>query len=151
MFSVVCVRLSFHIGAREGVPPYSEASCNYHPQTKLREGNAFTPVCHSVHRGKVYINGKTLSPLGRHPPSGQTSPEMATEAGGAHPTGVQSCFHVISYNFFFFLSHRYYAKSHIFAQLINVHLTLIIGGSYNYLLGLKPGSAQNFGNFPHAG
>ena len=103
MFSVVCVRLSFHIGAREGVPPYSEASCNYHPQTKLREGNVFTPVCHSVHRGKVYTPGKTLSPLGRHPPSGQTPPpEMATEAGGAHPTGVQSCFHVISYNFFSF-------------------------------------------------
>ena len=74
MFSVVCVRLSFHIGAREGVPPYSEASCNYHPQTKMREGNVFTSVCHSVHRGKVYTPGKTLSPLGRHPPSGQTPP-----------------------------------------------------------------------------
>ena len=25
----------------------------YHPQTKLREGNVFTPGCHSVHRGGV--------------------------------------------------------------------------------------------------
>ena len=24
---------------------------NYHPQTKLREGSVFTPVCDSVHRG----------------------------------------------------------------------------------------------------
>ena len=28
----------------------------YLPQTKLREGNAFTPVCHSVHGGVVLPN-----------------------------------------------------------------------------------------------
>ena len=27
----------------------------YHPQTKLREGNVFTPVCDSVHRGRGCI------------------------------------------------------------------------------------------------
>ena len=32
------------------------------PATKLRQGNVFTPVCHSVHRESVY-----QPPLGRHP------------------------------------------------------------------------------------
>ena len=34
----------------------------YRPQTKLRQGNVFTPVCHSVHKGGFC-----------HPP-GQTPP-----------------------------------------------------------------------------
>ena len=37
-------------------------------------------VSHSVHRG-------SLSPPCRHP----HPPEMATEAGGTHPTGMHSC------------------------------------------------------------
>ena len=37
------------------------------PAMKLQQGNVFTPVCHSVHRGV------SVTPLGRHPP-GQTSP-----------------------------------------------------------------------------
>ena len=43
------------------------------PTTKLRQGNVFTPVCHSVHRGV------SATPLGRHIP-GQTPP-------GRHPMG----------------------------------------------------------------
>ena len=31
--------------------PVSHAFCNYRPQTKFREGNVFTPVCHSTHLG----------------------------------------------------------------------------------------------------
>ena len=27
----------------------------YRPKTKLPEGNVFTPVCHSVHRGRVSL------------------------------------------------------------------------------------------------
>ena len=27
------------------------------PATKLRQGNVFTPVCHSVHRGEVSVQG----------------------------------------------------------------------------------------------
>ena len=30
---------------------YFDSLLNYRPQTKVREGNVFTPVCHSVHRG----------------------------------------------------------------------------------------------------
>ena len=32
----------------------------YHPQTKLREGNVFTPVCDSVHRGSSIQGGLCL-------------------------------------------------------------------------------------------
>ena len=35
-----------------------EVKTLYHPQTKFPEGNAFTLVCHSVHRGEE------VSPLG---------------------------------------------------------------------------------------
>ena len=52
---------------------------SYRPQTKLRKGTVFTPVCDSVHRG-AYTPG-------RQPP-----PEMATAADGMHPTGIHSCF-----------------------------------------------------------
>ena len=31
------------------------------PATKLRQGNAFTPVCHSVHRGGVYLWSRGVS------------------------------------------------------------------------------------------
>ena len=58
------------------------------PATKLRQGNVFTPVCHSVHRGCLTDTpGQTAPPpwqtaLGRHPldrprrqtPPGQTVP-----------------------------------------------------------------------------
>ena len=32
---------------------FSPAANHYRPQTKLREGYIFTPVCNSVHRGGV--------------------------------------------------------------------------------------------------
>ena len=35
----------------------------YHPRTKLRQGNVFTPVCNSVHRGRgVCISQHALGP-----------------------------------------------------------------------------------------
>ena len=81
----------------------------YRPKTKLREGNVFTPVCHSVHRaGGVYLSacwdthtpGQT--PLGKHPtgqthtpgrtrPPGRHPPPAVTAADGTHPTGMHSC------------------------------------------------------------
>ena len=71
---------------------------------KLRQGNVFTPVCHSVHRGGVGVclgswqtpthpMADTLlgkHPLGRHPP-GQTPPWANTPWAdtllGRHPPG----------------------------------------------------------------
>ena len=45
----------------------------YRPQTNLRKGNVFTPVCDSVHRGGVH-------PPGRHrpPPDGHCSGRYAS-------------------------------------------------------------------------
>ena len=80
--------------------PTGMRSCcpsDYHPQMKLREGNVFTPVCDSVHRGMVCIPAGVVSAWGwppgtpGHPSPGQTPPETATEAGGTHPTGMHSC------------------------------------------------------------
>ena len=66
----------------------------YRPQTKLRKGNVFTPVCQlfcsrgevsaSVHAGIPPWAG--TPPLGRHPPV-----QTATAADGTHPTGMHSC------------------------------------------------------------
>ena len=92
----------------------------YRPQTKLREGNIFTPVCHSV-RGEVSGSGSggggvpmglgvhtpwphplhTHIPLGHpldrqthrqtHTNGTHTPPHYGQQAGGTHPTGMFSC------------------------------------------------------------
>ena len=75
------------------------------PATKLWQGNVFTPVCHSVHmKGGLphtplgWPPGQTPpwagTPPSRHP--GQTPPAQCMlgygqQAGGTHPTGMQSC------------------------------------------------------------
>ena len=90
---------------------------NFHV-TFAVQGNVFTPVCHSVHRGRgcladtpqadipprqtppradTPILGRPpeQTPLpGRHPsPPGRHPclPETATAADGTHPTGMHSC------------------------------------------------------------
>ena len=75
----------------------------YRPQTKLREGNLFTPVCQSfcsqgdVH-GRRSVHGRgcawqgTCVAGGGMRGGGVWAGEMATEAGGTHPTGMHSCY-----------------------------------------------------------
>ena len=86
--------------------------------TSLRQGNVFTSVCHSVHRGCLGGHppradtslgrqppGQTHrvdTPLGRQPPGqtplpGQTllAQQTATAADGTHPTGMHSCLMLI--------------------------------------------------------
>ena len=73
--------------------------CYYRPQTKLREGNVFTGVCDSVHRGgRCLVPGGVWSRgvpgPGGSGPGGclvETPPRTATAAGGTHPTGMHSC------------------------------------------------------------
>ena len=70
--------------------PFVSFSSFYRPQTKLRKGNLFTPVCDSVHGrrgislnpGAVY-NPTRQTPQGRHllPPSADT-PQTATPDDG---------------------------------------------------------------------
>ena len=63
------------VSSEKGDIPYTVTN-DYRPQTKLREGNVFKPVCHSVHRGRVSACGfggclplgpGVHPPLGRHP------------------------------------------------------------------------------------
>ena len=56
----------------------------YRPQTKLRKGYVFTPVCHSVHGGMsapVHA-GIHTSPV--HTPPGQTPPKSRHPLGSRH-------------------------------------------------------------------
>ena len=63
---------------------------HYHPQTKLRKGSDFTPVCDSVRRGvEVCTPSSAQTPL-NPPPSPLAG--IATEAGTTHPTGMHYCF-----------------------------------------------------------
>ena len=39
---------------------------HYRPQTKLREGNVFTPVCESVHRGVSVLGDLCTVKSGRY-------------------------------------------------------------------------------------
>ena len=61
----------------------------------LGQGNVFTPVCHSVHRGvciRGVHGGGGLHPggLGRPPAPSETT-GYGHRLGGTHPTGMRSC------------------------------------------------------------
>ena len=70
---------------------------------KLREGNVFTPVCHSVHRGS-WLPSMHHRPYDQHPggsayaPAGGPHPGVGVEqthagtrkVGGTHSTGILS-------------------------------------------------------------
>ena len=61
--------------------------CSLPSATKLRQGNVFTRVCHSVHGGCLPQCMLGYTPLGRHPPCrspGQTPPGQ-TPSLGRHP------------------------------------------------------------------
>ena len=72
------------------------------PTIKLGQGNIFTGVCDSVHRGglpQCMLGYHT--PRTRHPPPDQAGTPLPSgaehtgrygqQAGGMHPTGMQSC------------------------------------------------------------
>ena len=73
---------------------------HYRPQTKLREGNVFTGIYDSVHRGSLVPGvsglGGTCSGggyllRGSLVPGGDARWRWYA-AGGTHPTGLHSCF-----------------------------------------------------------
>ena len=65
--------------------------------TTLRQGNVFTPVCHSVHRGDL-PHPRADTPSCSDTPPGQTPPRQTPpaqcmlgygqQAGGTHRTGM---------------------------------------------------------------
>ena len=51
--------------------PFSlTTSTSYRPQRSCGQGNIFTPVCHSVHRGGVCLSACWDTPPSRHSPPG---------------------------------------------------------------------------------
>ena len=62
--------------------PVSHAYCNYSPQTKFREGNVFTPVCHSAHGGRHV----SKHAMGRGCFPGDVCQRMSSQ-GGCLPRG----------------------------------------------------------------
>ena len=91
----------------------------YRPQRSCGQGNIFTPVCHSVHRGgmseadhpppqeqtppqvrpPLVRPPRVRPPRVRHPPGADTTlpppeqtPAYGQRAAGTHPTGMQSCY-----------------------------------------------------------
>ena len=70
----------------------------YRPPTKLREGNVFTGVCHSVHGGRG-LGYQVLSRGGRVYPTPPPSPEewrLLWQSVRVHPTGILSCYRLSS-------------------------------------------------------
>ena len=93
---------------------------NLPPTTKLGQGNIFTGICDSVHRGRGSASVHSgippppqdqAPPRTRHPPGTRHTPRdqapprtrqaprraehtgrYGQRAGGMHPTGMQSCF-----------------------------------------------------------
>ena len=78
----------------------------YRSQTKLREGNVFTPVCHSVHRERGSTHPTDADPPiecrppGGRPPYADVPPSRYTwdstgysqQAGGTHPIRMHTCY-----------------------------------------------------------
>ena len=61
---------------------------NYWPQQSCGQGNIFTPVCHSVHRGSASVHAgipPTNPPEGR--PPGRQTPLGGRPPGSRHPLG----------------------------------------------------------------
>ena len=103
-----------------GMHPTGMQSC-YRPQQSCGQGNIFTPVCHSVHRGgrgsaSVHAGippreqtappradthppeqtphppEQTPHPPGADTPAGKQTPAYGLRAAGTHPTGMHFCF-----------------------------------------------------------
>ena len=79
---------------------YVEVPSFFPPVNEVCEGYVFTRVCHLVHRGGVCwdTTPRADTPRSRHPPPSEQVPPYAVhavrygqQAGGMHPTGMQSC------------------------------------------------------------
>ena len=79
------------------------------PTTKLRQGNVFTPVCDSVHRGvslsrgvSVSVQGFSIQGVSVQGGLCQVDPPLPysyIHAGGIHHTGMHSCYY-INWNYY---------------------------------------------------
>ena len=85
---------SFLTGVKVGWPEIERPSC-YRPQRSCSQGNIFTPVCHSVHRGGVCLSACwDITPPGGNPPGADTplgadTPPEQTPPGADTPQSRQ--------------------------------------------------------------
>ena len=91
-----CTDLPGEVDRRgEGVWPPNFHAVFTARKRSLGQGNLFTPVCDSVHRGVSWQtppSGADTPPRQTPPQQADTpSPEMATAADGTHPAGMHSC------------------------------------------------------------
>ena len=63
----------------------------YRPQRSCGQGNIFTPVCHSVHRGGVCLSAcwDTTPPRSRHPLGADTPPASRHTPPGSRHTPLE--------------------------------------------------------------
>ena len=67
----------------------------YRPQTKFAKAMFLhLSVSHSVNRG-VCLSACWDPPRSRHPPRAVHAGRYSQQAGGTHPTGMQSCFLIL--------------------------------------------------------
>ena len=82
--------------------------CHYRPQRSCGQGNIFTPVRHSVHRGGSPVGRTPPGPdppcqgepprpdppwhLSPPPPRRKQTAAYGQRAAGTHPTGMHSCY-----------------------------------------------------------
>ena len=82
--------------------------------TKLRQGNIFTPVCHSVHEGVSASVHAGIHPLWQTPPMGR-QPPPTTAVNGTHPTGMHSCLNEVQNQIVYYCLQQSWGKV-IFSQ-----------------------------------
>ena len=83
-------------------PPTGMVTCLLPLANEVYEGYVLTPVCHSVHRGSASVHAGIPPPLEQTPSLGPGTPLRAVhagrygqQAGGMHPTGMQSCYYIL--------------------------------------------------------
>ena len=83
-----CAESFVHAVKNYGISPHRILGITvfYWPQQSCGQGNIFTPVCHSVHRGGFCLSAcwDTTTPLGPDPPE-QTPPPRADLPGTRPP------------------------------------------------------------------
>ena len=76
-------------------------SSNYHPRTKFGQGNVFTPVCHSVHRGFCIWEGGILHPEGSVPGGVGRPPPILQDTANVRAVCILLECILVEWNFFF--------------------------------------------------
>ena len=88
---VIKVRLQIKVLFERGTPSPLKVACYYRPQRSCGQGNIFTLVCHSVHRGvSASVHAGIPHPPGADTPWEQTPPGAVTPTGADTPLAADT-------------------------------------------------------------